>query len=88
MKDEDQEMKEINKYSGAEEGLGGDGSGAGEDGDNNGSNFSIGGGNTSCYILLDGSVKWCECCFIHIMEYVFITSMSVHIYKTELVLLF
>jgi hypothetical protein len=47
MKGEDQEIKEINKYSGAEEGVGGDGSGAGEGGDNNGSNVSIGGGNAS-----------------------------------------
>jgi hypothetical protein len=47
MKGEDQEIKDINKYSGAEEGVGGDGSGAGEGGDNNGSNVSIGGGNAS-----------------------------------------
>jgi hypothetical protein len=48
MKEPDQETNEINKDSGAEEGVGGDGSGAGKGGDNNGSNVSIGGGNASC----------------------------------------
>ena len=48
MKDEDQEMKEINKYSGAEEGVGENDSGAEKGGDTNGSNDSVWGGNSYC----------------------------------------